>query len=367
MSAHKRDSLVDLLKGIGIISVVIGHSGVLFPGLEFIPNITFVYLYHLMVFFFAAGMVYRPEKYTDPYTYIGRQLKAAVPLYVLYNFALLLLHNLFSTLQLTEQPIFHFNDFIVQGISIFTLNYTEPLAGALWFVPMFLFSKAFFCIAFQFAERFGRFKWFAHAALFLLTAFLGLYTNKSGMFFTYHLQTAILGVPILYLGYFFQKLRTAYPIPEKVGTILHPVLCLASAAFLFWFLSLQIGFVELSINNIITARLFYPITAVGLLFCVSLASVLQRSKRCTALISYLGSISFHIMALHFVVFKVFDRIFGALTGADVQFFLRFPTGLSNYGLLYTLLGLAVPALLVFLFRLCKQKLQNARESKTKKE
>ena len=47
---RKRDGLADILKGIGIVSVVIGHSGVLFPGLEKLPTAQFVYLYHLMVF-----------------------------------------------------------------------------------------------------------------------------------------------------------------------------------------------------------------------------------------------------------------------------------------------------------------------------
>ena len=50
MKKNTYDVLADLLKGIGIISVVMGHSGLLFPA-NFSSSITaFLYLYHLMIF-----------------------------------------------------------------------------------------------------------------------------------------------------------------------------------------------------------------------------------------------------------------------------------------------------------------------------
>lgn len=76
VSIGMRDPLIDILKGIGIVSVVVGHSGILFPGGNFIPSIPFVYLYHLMIFFFTAGAVYNPKKYSDPFTYIGADWQA---------------------------------------------------------------------------------------------------------------------------------------------------------------------------------------------------------------------------------------------------------------------------------------------------
>ena len=49
----QRDTLIDLLKGIGIISIVIGHSSWILPGIGF-PMGPFVYTYHIMIFFFVA-------------------------------------------------------------------------------------------------------------------------------------------------------------------------------------------------------------------------------------------------------------------------------------------------------------------------
>ena len=45
----KRDSYIDILKAIGIISIVIGHSSFVFPGSNFKIG-PFVYTYHIMIF-----------------------------------------------------------------------------------------------------------------------------------------------------------------------------------------------------------------------------------------------------------------------------------------------------------------------------
>lgn len=58
-----RNTDIDILRGIGAISVVIGHAmnAELFSsaGAEFIRR--FVYLYHLPIFFFCAGYFFRCE------------------------------------------------------------------------------------------------------------------------------------------------------------------------------------------------------------------------------------------------------------------------------------------------------------------
>lgn len=52
----KRDTTIDLLKGIGITSIVIGHVRGYLPG--GFPIVAYVYTYHIMVFLFVAGMCF---------------------------------------------------------------------------------------------------------------------------------------------------------------------------------------------------------------------------------------------------------------------------------------------------------------------
>ena len=59
----KRNKLIDICKGIGIISIVIGHASWNIPiGNIDIPIGPFVYLYHLAIFFFCSGFLYKKEE-----------------------------------------------------------------------------------------------------------------------------------------------------------------------------------------------------------------------------------------------------------------------------------------------------------------
>lgn len=54
----------DIVKGWGIIAIVLGHTGY-FAG-------AFVYLFHLALFFFITGYFYNETKYGDtPFLYFG--------------------------------------------------------------------------------------------------------------------------------------------------------------------------------------------------------------------------------------------------------------------------------------------------------
>ena len=344
----KRDTLVDILKGIGIVSVVLGHGGTLLPGWEQISTTAFVYLYHLMVFFFAAGMVYNPEKYRDPYVYIGRQIKGSLPLYVCYGIVFLLLHNALGAMGLLDVQPYALSETVIWGVSILTFQHTELLLGPLWFVPMFLLAKSFFAVGFQKAHQ-SRCRLLLHLIVIVAAAAVGLYTNYYGMYLPFHVQTAFLGIPVIYLGYLFNRYR------EKLIPFANPLTAILTGAFMYWFLKQNMGYIELSQNSIISPLLFYPITLIGMWFCVSVAASIQKIPLLTKLFSYFGSISFHIMALHMLVFKIFDRICGQVLHWDAQLITRFPTALDNIGLVYTILGLGISASIVFILTKAAEK------------
>lgn len=57
-AGNKRDNCVDIVKGIAIIFMVLGHIGIS-------DDITrFIYLFHMAVFFMASGYCYS-EKYSQ--------------------------------------------------------------------------------------------------------------------------------------------------------------------------------------------------------------------------------------------------------------------------------------------------------------
>lgn len=102
----------------------------------------------------------------------------------------------------------------------------------------------------------------------------------------------------------------------------------------------QLSDIELSQNYIISPALFFPVTLLGMVFCVSLGEQILKCKRLSAAVSYIGTISFHIMAIHFLVFKLFDWIYGHMAGVDISQMMVFPTAYTNIGLIYSVIGIA---------------------------
>ena len=84
-----RSAYWDIIKGLAIIAVVMGHCGIL---------TRFVYLFHLAVFFFVTGYFYNENKYgDDPFRYFGARLAGCWPRYFFYSICLVLVHNFFVT------------------------------------------------------------------------------------------------------------------------------------------------------------------------------------------------------------------------------------------------------------------------------
>ena len=74
------------------------------------------------------------------------------------------------------------------------------------------------------------------------------------------------------------------------------------------------GSIELSVNQILHPVLFYPVTLLGIYFCIGLAKILGKNPYTEKFFSLVGKESFHIMALHFLGFKIVDRIYSSVYG-----------------------------------------------------
>jgi len=119
---------------------------------------------------------------------------------------------------------------------------------------------------------------------------------------------------------------------------------------MYFFLTRNYGSIELADNQIISPLLFYPVTMVGIAFCLYLAYSLLQLNLCKRFVGYAGSISFHLMAQHIIIFKLFDAVYGHIIHADIQNLMGYPTGFYGMGIIYSILGVTVPMLLVYTYR-----------------
>jgi len=148
---------------------------------------------------------------------------------------------------------------------------------------------------------------------------LGIYFNTKDILLSYHMQTSLLAVPILYLGYWLKK--NWEKIKKYCGLIGGGV----SVLLLVFILHRTGKVIELSINSIMSPVLFYPVTLLGLYFCMCLANLIEKNNLTRKLFSYIGQNSFHIMALHFLCIKIVDFIYYHIMGMnDPSILMAFP-------------------------------------------
>lgn len=91
-----RDPYWDILKGLGIIFVVMGHASILTREVNW---------FHLELFFFVSGFFLNPKKCTDYGEFFLHKLKTLWKPFVLYNVVFFVLHDFFICINwITTSP-----------------------------------------------------------------------------------------------------------------------------------------------------------------------------------------------------------------------------------------------------------------------
>ena len=330
----------DVVKGLGIIAIVLGHTGY-FAG-------AFVYLFHLALFFFITGYFYNETKYGDsPFLYFGARLAGSWPKYMFYTLFFVLFHNFFVRNGLYEgQELYNHTMMLASWMKSISFNCPEQMQGALWFVPVWLVSAGLFggCVWFgrmlcnKLSGQAARL-WYTALASAVL-GFIGFFLNMRKCGLPYNLQAALLVVPI----YFLAWLMKLY-LPD-FKRFLPWYGCILSAFLLTQCNSRLHIFVDLASMSV-PGLWFYVVSVIGIYFVLSLACLMERLVPVSKVLAFLGRQSFDIMAVHFTVFKLLDYGYAAFVlGTVPENLSSFPVSFrQELGPVYLLAGLFIPAVI----------------------
>lgn len=349
----KRNELWDIVKGIGIISIVIGHT------INFAKVQEFVYTYHLIIFFFVSIYFYNETKYGDePFTYVGKRLKGMWPKYVFYGMIIVLLHNTFVKYHFYGSQFEMYNDLgqvLVPLLNVIVFKRTEQMAGAMWFIPTLLVTTGLFAGIIYFSRKIGKIltirkknektekiiKYLSIVIFTIAFGIIGVFLNENKLSLEYHIHTSFLVIPICTLAYFVRK--KADKIQKmKRWYIVIPVMVLSLISLIY---VVNQGLeIELSKEQIINGYMFYIVSFIGICFCISLACIIEKILICNKLIELIGRHSFAIMALHFICVKGVDVLYAKIineTNVEVisHWVVAFPEKLWT---LYILAGCLIP-------------------------
>ncbi len=287
-----RIGYIDIAKGLGMLTVIYGH--ILYMG-----NIyTYIYSFHMPLFFFLAGMCYRKGKYTSALHVVKARAKTLLLPYVIFSVSTwgvwalynLILHN---EVESYLSPLLQ--TFLAQGSGGY-LVHNVPL----WFIPcLFIVELLYYFIA-KLPKRFN-------LLICIVLATLGHFMSQEVFGFSFSvlplsLDVALTGVAFYAAGnllfeLFSKKIPTDLTKRQKA---LGWALAVLSNVAAFFIAPLN-GIVSISGNSLgRNTLLFYLIAFLGIAAFLVLSFVLDKAPlpRLQKGLIYMGRNSFYFMAVH---------------------------------------------------------------------
>jgi len=129
LPADSRIIWIDVLKGLGIIAVVWGHSGN--------PYAYLMFFFHMPLFFFMSGYLYKQHAGKSWLQYTGKKIKHLLIPYLFYLISITLLLMILSLLK--NQPVTaDWKTLLMGGSSL------AGVYGTFWFVTCLFFVQIFY-------------------------------------------------------------------------------------------------------------------------------------------------------------------------------------------------------------------------------
>lgn len=371
MSKKTRDKTIDIIKGIGILFMVVRHARA--------PHTGVVVLFHMALFFIASGFLYNSKRVVDFKSllkYILRKIKSLWLPYAFFTSIFLFANNLFIKINVyTQDPqlltlnsieaqtlgkYLPFADTLKLVANVFIFRAFSSVGGALWFFQTLFFCVIFFAITDLLFKKVFKTK----KLIFALHIFLALISASIGYYCCVHnikvqgFARAFSAYTLVCLGYVIRETNVMNLIFKK------PVVKYVMAVFALAILLYLDKFVDIAIdrNMVCNPVGFIAISFLGWAWVYSLALILQKIKLdiVNNVLCYISVHSVSIIALHFLAFKIVNAIGVYALGLDKCLIAAFPVTFRGgvWWLLYTFVGISVALILDMIFRKLKNNIIN---------
>lgn len=293
-----RDMTIDAAKGIGILLVVLSHIYY-----EYGP-LTYIYSFHMPLFFLLAGMVFRPDRYASFGQFFKRKLRSLVCPYVFFYLTALLI-NCLMTVGAGGIEAFSADAALRSLIQMITARgVTDFSNNPLWFVPCLLCVE----ILYFFISKLKR-PWI----VLICTLLVGFgWLLKSGHLpfgrnrFYWNADVAFFAIGYYAIGNLLSR-QTRRLLSGMTGSRHNRLLCLAAAAVCFALIlppAIINGKISLGSTIYGNGLLLYLTGTVGSLAALFAAAAFRNCP----FLRNLGRNTFAIMGCHYMIRNVFNAL-----------------------------------------------------------
>ena len=289
----ERDPVFDVMKGIGIVFVVLGHIAKNYVGI--FPLQAFIYSFHMPLFFFVSGMLYHKKEHFLK----NISIKIGVP-YICFALLSFVYWFLIESRYRSASSV----DVLAQLINIV---WPMNMLGAyefnivLWFLPALFFVQIFFLLISKICR--GRKK--ILIAFFLLIV---CYDAKFyDLFIPFYIPQALCAIPFFALGNAFWNCQ--YTMPVKYERLVLGVSFVVLLSLLF---SPRYDMMHGSYHN--HYALFAIGGGLGSLAIYFISKFIGKNK----LLEWLGINSLTIMLIHEPVKRICLKIYSQITSTPLE-------------------------------------------------
>ena len=336
---------ITIAKAIGIILMVVGHSGC--PKALF----NFIYLFHMPLFFFCSGIFYKEISSMNAATlFLKKRINGLYIPFVKWSLFFLLLHNIFMFVGIYnafygyEGGTSYYSVLTISNKLfdiLLTMHGYEELLGGFWFIRALFITSIVVVLFSMLLKSISKYKYELQCFLFLVLTILIRRFAPDPEFWR-DISMGMLGAFFYMVGYLSMRYKRFWH--NIFGVIFSCVILFLSFFYFKEGISMGCGY-----NKVLP---FSISAASGTLLAIYISNAIQnRLPRIKIILYYIGNHTLDILALHFLSFRLVSYMIVLLFGFDVVHVAEHPVikevalPHAYWWILYCLVGILIPLFL----------------------
>ena len=266
METGKRNSVIDIYKGIGIVLVLMGHIG-------FGASSSYIsHAFHMPMFFFISGYLYHRNTEDGFWAWVKKKARTLLAPYCVFgvlNYLFWMLIQFQKGENISIAPIIH----------LLFENTTGLASGSLWFLTAIFFANVCFGVVDRYIKNPV---W--KGVLVVLVANIGIFAAEYFPFrLPYAMDAGMVGVGLFYAGYLLKK----YEDKKLIHHLLHmPLWELVISIALLCFLIYQHDEINMRTGAYNNIFLFWVNAIGGSVLIYNVAVQLNKLRKYCALFDW---------------------------------------------------------------------------------
>jgi fucose 4-O-acetylase-like acetyltransferase len=297
----KRSDQLDMVKALGIIAVVYGHA----VG----PFANFVSLYHLALFFFVSGYLYKDSYTVDPVALVKKRIKSLYVPFIAFGLLFGLLHNCLFKLNIYTDKVesaynrasyFYTNqEYFLNLLKIASFAKVEQILAPLWFLPVLFIVNILFTAISYFIYKINprrRDLWLAVAIAGMFCLGFLYYPEKN--LILRPVSIAMVVAVIFYIGYLFKRYESAFDF--NFGYALSCFMVLAVSSLY--------GTIDNGGHQFVSPPFYLACSLCGIYLNCYIARVVADGSLLKRFLVFTGRNTITVLALHFLAFRAVNYL-----------------------------------------------------------